>query len=132
MAVSRGLTTADSTLYANSTLALDVETGRIVWYRQHVPGESLDMDEGFEQVLADIDGVPALLTTGKHGVLWKLDRRDGTFLGMKETVFQNILSINPETGAVQYRDDITNARLGEWVSVCPSGTCQRQWDTLRD
>ena len=127
VAASRGLTTADSTLYANSTLALDVETGRIVWYRQHVPGESLDMDEGFEQVLADIDGVPSLLTTGKHGVLWKLDRRDGTFLGMKETVFQNILSINPETGAVQYRDDITNARLGEWVSVCPSTAGGKNW-----
>ena len=127
VAVSRGLTTADSTLYANSTLALDVETGRIVWYRQHVPGESLDMDEGFEQVLADIDGVPALLTIGKHGVLWKLDRRDGTFLGMKETVFQNILSIDPETGAVQYREDIANARVGDWMSVCPSTAGGKNW-----
>ena len=127
VAVSRGLTTADSTLYANSTLALDVETGRIVWYRQHVPGESLDMDEGFEQVLADIDGVPALLTIGKHGVLWKLDRRDGTFLGMKETVFQNILSIDPETGAVQYREDIANAKVGDWMSVCPSTAGGHNW-----
>ena len=127
VAVSRGLTTADSTLYANSTLALDVETGRMVWYRQHVPGESLDMDEGFEQVLADIDGVPALLTIGKHGVLWKLDRRDGTFLGMKETVFQNILSIDPGTGAVQYREDIANARVGDWMSVCPSTAGGHNW-----
>ena len=127
VAASRGLTTADSTLYANSTLALDVETGRMVWYRQHVPGESLDMDEGFEQVLADIDGVPALLTIGKHGVLWKLDRRDGTFLDMKETVFQNILSIDPETGAVQYREDIANARVGDWMSVCPSTAGGHNW-----
>jgi len=127
VAVSRGLTTADSTLYANSTLALDVETGRIVWYRQHVPGESLDMDEGFEQILADIDGVPSLLTIGKHGVLWKLDRRDGTFLGMKETVFQNILSIDPGTGAVQYREDIANARVGDWMSVCPSTAGGKNW-----
>ena len=58
VAVSRGLTTADSTLYTNSTLALDVETGRIVWYRHHVPGESLDMDEGFEQVLATSTACP--------------------------------------------------------------------------
>ena len=127
VAASRGLTTADSTLYANSTLALDVETGRIVWHRTHVPGESLDMDEGFEQVLADIDGVPALLTIGKHGVLWKLDRRDGTFLDMKETVFQNILSIDPETGAVQYREDIANAQIGDWMSVCPSTAGGHNW-----
>ena len=127
VAASRGLTTADSTLYANSTLALDVETGRIVWYRQHVPGESLDMDEGFEQVLADIDGVPALLTIGKHGILWKLDRRDGTFLRMKETVFQNILSIDPETGAVEYREDIASAKVGDWMSVCPSTAGGKNW-----
>ena len=127
MAVSRGLTMADSTLFANSTLALDVDTGRMVWYRQHVPAESLDMDEGFEQVLVDIEGVPALLAIGKHGILWKLDRRDGSFLGMKEMVFQNILSIDPETGAVTYRDDIQNAGIGDWVSVCPSTAGGHNW-----
>jgi alcohol dehydrogenase (cytochrome c) len=127
VAASRGLTTADRTLYANSTLALDVDDGRIVWYRTHVPGESLDMDEGFEQVLVDINGRPSLLTIGKHGVLWKLDRRDGTFLGMKETVFQNILSIDARTGAVEYRDDIANAGVGDWVSVCPSTAGGHNW-----
>jgi alcohol dehydrogenase (cytochrome c) len=74
---------------------LDENTGEIVWYRQHVPAESLDLDEAMEQVLIDVDGVPALVTSGKHGVLWKLDRRDGTFLSHKEMVFQNILEIEP-------------------------------------
>ena len=127
VAASRGLTTAHATLFANSTLALDVRDGRMVWVRTHVPGESLDMDEGFEQVLVDIEGRPVLLTIGKHGVLWKLDRRDGRFLGMKETVFQNILSIDPETGAVTYRDDIKNAKIGDWVSVCPSTAGGHNW-----
>ena len=127
MAVSRGQTMADSTLFANSTLALDVDNGDLVWYRQHVPAESLDMDEGFEQVLADIEGRPSLLAIGKHGVLWKLDRRDGTFLGMKEMVFQNILSIDPETGAVTYREDIQNAGIGDWVDVCPSTAGGHNW-----
>ena len=126
-AISRGMTMADSTLYANSTLALDVDTGEIVWHRQHVPAESLDMDEGFEQVLADIEGRPSLLTIGKHGVLWKLDRRDGTFLGLREMVNQNILSIDTETGSVTYRDDIANAGFGDWVSVCPSTAGGHNW-----
>ena len=127
VAASRGLTTADPTLFANSTLALDVTSGEIVWYRTHVPGESLDMDEGFEQVLVDIEGRPSLLTIGKHGVLWKLDRRDGSFIAMKETVFQNILSIDPETGAVRYRADIEKAKIGDWVSVCPSTAGGHNW-----
>ena len=127
VAASRGLSTADATLFANSTLALDVTTGEIAWYRTHVPGESLDMDEGFEQVLVDIEGRPLLLTIGKHGVLWKLDRRDGRFIAMKETVFQNILSIDPETGVVRYREDIENAKIGDWVSVCPSTAGGHNW-----
>ncbi len=124
---SRGLTMADSALYTSSTLALDEDTGEIVWYRQHVPAESLDLDEGMEQVLLDVEGIPALMTSGKHGVLWKLDRRDGSFLGMKEAVFQNVLEIDPEIGTVQYRADIRDAQVGEWVSVCPSTAGGKNW-----
>ena len=121
VAASRGLTTADAALYTNSTLALDVDDGRIVWYRQHVPGESLDLDEGMDQVLVDVEGVPALLTMGKYGILWKLDRRNGSFLGLKDSGIQNAFAeVNPETGAVRYRDDIQRARAGDWISVCPS------------
>ena len=35
-------------LYTNSTLALDPATGEMKWYFQHLPAESLDMDEVFE------------------------------------------------------------------------------------
>jgi len=129
MAWSRDMTVADSALYTSSTLALDVETGRIVWHRQHVPGESFDMDEAFEQVLADVAGRPALLAIGKHGVLWKLDRRTGEFLGHLETVHQNLLSIDPETGAVEYREDIRNAQVGQWLSVCPSTAGGHNWQS---
>ena len=127
MAVSRGLTPSDSVLYANSTLALDVRDGRIVWYRSHAPGESLDLDTGYEQVLVDVAGQPVLLTVGKDGLLWKLDRRDGRFLGVKETVFQNVWHIDVETGTVQYREDIRSARTGEWLSVCPSTAGGHNW-----
>jgi alcohol dehydrogenase (cytochrome c) len=128
VAASRGLSTSDSTLYANSTLALDVEDGHIVWYRQHVPGETLDMDEAFEQVLVDVDGQPLHLSIGKSGILWKLDRRDGSFLGLTETVYQNVFSVvDRETGAVQYREDIQEARIGDWMSVCPSTAGGHNW-----
>ena len=43
---SRGLTVHDPALYTNSTLALNPADGSIRWYRQHVPGEALDLDEG--------------------------------------------------------------------------------------
>ena len=130
-AVSRGLTTADSTLFTNSTLALDVDDGHIVWYRQHVPGEALDLDTGTEQVLVDVDGVlPVVLTAGKDGVLWKLDRRDGRFLGLTETVYQNVFDVlDRETGAVEYRDDIDDMQFGEWLSICPSTAGGHNWQS---
>ena len=130
VAASRGLTTADATAYANSTLALNVEDGRIVWYYTHVPGESLDMDEAFVRVLVDLDGTPVVFSVGKHGILWKLDRRDGTFLKHKETVFQNILQVDPKSGAVRYRKDIQHAKVGQWVSVCPSTAGGHNWPSM--
>ena len=128
MAVTRGLTTEDAALYTNSTLALDPDDGRLVWYRQHVPGESLDMDESFEQVLVDLYDEPFLLTIGKSGILWKLDRRNGEFLGLQQTVFQNVFSeLNLETGQVRYREDIRDMKVGEWLSVCPSTAGGHNW-----
>lgn len=130
MAVSRGLSTEDAALYSNSTLAIDPDDGRIVWYRQHVPGESLDMDEAFEQVLIDLFDEPFLFTIGKSGILWKLNRRTGEFQGLQQTVFQNVFSdINLETGEVRYREDIRNMQVGEWLSVCPSTAGGHNWQS---
>ena len=86
------------------------------------------MDEAFEQVLATADGVPVHLSIGKSGILWKLDRRDGSFLGLTETVFQNVFeSLDRETGAVRYRKDIREAQIGDWLSVCPSTAGGHNW-----
>jgi len=130
MAITRGLTTDDAALFSNSTLAINPDDGRIAWYRQHVPGETMDMDEAYEQILVDIDDQATLFTIGKHGILWKLDRKTGDFLGHKETVYQNIFSaIDAETGVVHYREDIRNIQFGEWLSVCPSTAGGHNWQS---
>lgn len=128
VAASRGLTTEDSTLYANSTLALDPKTGKIIWFFQHAPGESLDLDVVYERVLIDVEGRPLVLTIGKDGLLWKLDRRTGAFVGVTETVFQNVFEkIDHETGALRYRKDIREAKVGDWMSACPSTAGGHNW-----
>lgn len=128
VAASRGLTTEHETLYANSTLALDIDTGEIVWYFTHVPGETLDMDESFERIVVDVDGERVVLSAGKNGILWKLDARTGRFLGLTETVYQNVFeTVDRETGRVVYREDIRNAKIGDWMSVCPSTAGGHNW-----
>ena len=121
VAASRGMTAADAALYTNSTLALDPRTGKLQWHFQHVPGETLDMETGFERVLVDIGPDKFVLTVGKDGLLWKLDRQNGKFVAVAETLYQNIFkSIDHSTGRVEYRDDIMKAGVDDKVSVCPS------------
>ena len=121
VAASRGMTTRQDALYTNSTLALNPRTGRVQWYFQHVPGETLDLDIVYERVLIDADGETLLFTIGKDGILWKLDRRTGQFLDLRETVHQDIFeSIDRETGRVRYRQDIRDAGIGDRVPACPS------------
>ena len=127
VAASRGLSIDDQTLYANSTLAIDPDDGELAWYYQHVPAESLDLDVVYERVLVDLDGEPVLLTIGKDGLLWKLNRRTGAFLSVVETVYQNIFDVDRQTGALRYRDDIREMQINDWVTVCPSTAGGHNW-----
>ena len=109
-----------STAYANSTVALDADTGKLAWYFNHAPGETLDLDEVFERVLVDDNGQKLVFSAGKDGVLWKNERLTGKYLGHKETVFQNIYdSFDPVTGEPHFRNDIVEQRIGEWVGRRP-------------
>ena len=130
MRVSRGSGNG-ATLYANSTLALNADTGKLAWYHDHAPGETLDLDEVFERVLVDDQGQNLVFSAGKTGILWKLDRRTGKYLGHKEMVFQNVYdSINPTTGEPHYRNDIVEQRIGEGVLGCPSTEGGKNWPAM--
>jgi len=113
-------------LYSNATIALDVETGKLKWYHQPAPDENLDLDEVYEKVLVDEGQQKILLTTGKKGILWKLDRSSGKFLDYVPAVFQNVfINIDRTTGRGTYRPDILTAKPGDTRPSCPSpaGPC---------
>jgi alcohol dehydrogenase (cytochrome c) len=96
-----------------------------------MPGESLDLDEVFERVLVDVGDQKALFTIGKVGVLWKIDRQTGKYLGHKETVFQNVFEkIDPKTGTPTYRADIRGQELNQWIPSCPSTEGGHNWQAM--
>jgi alcohol dehydrogenase (cytochrome c) len=128
MQASRG--TKGTALYTSSTLALRPDDGKLAWYFQHVPGETLDMDEVYERVLVDIGDRKTVFTIGKAGILWKLDRKTGEFIDAKETVFQNIFSINHTTGKLTYRPDILEQEIGKWTPSCPSTEGGHNWQAM--
>jgi alcohol dehydrogenase (cytochrome c) len=128
MPASRGMAGLDAGLYTSSTVALDVKSGKLAWHYQHSPGEALDLDVVFERVLVDAGNEKWVLTVGKDGVLWKLDRRTGEYLDHAETLFQNVwASFDRETGQPRYRDDILEHKVGEWVDGCPSSEGGHNW-----
>jgi alcohol dehydrogenase (cytochrome c) len=89
------------------------------------------MDEVFERVLVDVDGRQDLFTIGKPGILWKLDRESGQFLGYKETVRQNLFTrIDSKTGEPTYRKDILEQKVGEWFDICPSTEGGHNWQAM--
>ena len=131
MPASRSLSIFDSGLFTNSTVAVNVDDGELDWFFQHVPAEALDLDEVFERVLIDRGDDKLVYSIGKHGILWKHDRVTGEFIGYLETVFQNAFTnIDAATGAVTYRDDIANAQLDQWISVCPSTAGGKDWHSM--
>jgi alcohol dehydrogenase (cytochrome c) len=117
-----------ATLFANSTLALDVDTGKLKWYFSHSPGETFDLDEVFERILIDHGDQKTLMTIGKPGILWKLDRVTGKYLDSRQTVFQNVfVKIDPETGEPTYRDDVIDQKVTEWLPSCPGPEGGKNW-----
>ncbi|PLW81549.1 alcohol dehydrogenase [Kineobactrum sediminis] len=120
VAASRGMSATDEALYTNSTLALRADTGELVWYFQHIPGETIDMEVGFERVLIDVDGDKRVFTIGKDGLLWQLDRKSGEYVNVAETLPQTIYAeIDKVRGVVHYRDDIVAAGVGDTIEACP-------------
>ncbi|MDG1461563.1 MAG: PQQ-binding-like beta-propeller repeat protein, partial [Luminiphilus sp.] len=128
-AVSRGMSTGDAALYTNSTLAVDPKTGEIAWYFQHIPGETIDMEVGFERILATSDGVPVVMTVGKDGILWKLNRQTGEYIDLMETMKQNIFTVNREAGVLTYREDIVAADIGDTFTACPGIYGGHNWQS---
>jgi alcohol dehydrogenase (cytochrome c) len=127
---SRG-TGAASALYSSATLALRPKDGTVAWYFQHVPGESLDLDEVYERVLVDIGDRKIAFTIGKAGILWKLDRKTGEFLDAKETVFQNVFTwLDRKKGLLAYRPDIIASKTGQWIPSCPSTEGGHNWQAM--
>jgi alcohol dehydrogenase (cytochrome c) len=134
-------------LYHNSTLALDGNTGEIVWYYQHLV-DHWDLDHPFERILVDtavapdpsevpwinpdvepgevrrvVTGVP-----GKTGVVYTLDRETGEFLWARPTVEQNVITeIDGSTGTVVVNEQLLFDGVGQQRLVCPGSTGGKNW-----
>lgn len=76
-----GGTRVGSNRFADSLLAIDVASGKLVWHQQLIHHDLWDFDLAAQPVLADIDvqGIPApgVIQATKTGMLYVFDRRSG-------------------------------------------------------
>ena len=135
-------------LYHNSTLALDVETGEIVWYYQHL-NDNWDLDHPYERLLIDTAVTPDASAVswinprlrpgevrkvmtgipGKTGVVYTLDRETGEFLWATPTVAQNVINdIDGATGEVTENPELIFTALGQELLACPSWAGGKDWE----
>jgi alcohol dehydrogenase (cytochrome c) len=134
-------------LYSTSTLALDADTGKIVWHYQHII-DQWDFDHTFERLLVDTQVAPdpkavawinprikpgerrQVLTgiPGKTGIVYTLDRKTGEFLWATPTVRQNVVqSIDGATGAPHMNPATIFTGPDQSRDVCPSFAGGKNW-----
>jgi alcohol dehydrogenase (cytochrome c) len=121
-------------LYTNSTLAIDPDTGKLIWYFQHLPSDNWNLDHAFERVLVDVDsgGEPKkiLLTVGKTGIVWALDRKTGKYLWSTETVPQNVISKVDSDGKITLNEAMKPKELNVEYLACPSLYGGKIWQAM--
>jgi len=68
-------------LFGNCLVALNAQTGKLVWYFQTIHHDLIDYDLASAPVLMDVrqkgKDIPAVAVIGKAGLMYILDRRDG-------------------------------------------------------
>lgn len=125
--VSRG--TDGAALYSNTTLAISVTTGEVVWYRQTIPGETHDLDEVYESILIDHGARRSLFKMGKIGILWEIDRRTGEIVQATDLGYQNLVTLDPTTGEVEYRPGVI-PKINEPIDQCPGTLGFKNWPAM--
>ena len=125
--ISRG--TDGDVLFTNSVLALDPESGKVMWYRQLIQGETHDQDEVFESVLIDRDGRSSLFKMGKLGILWEIDRKNGDFVAAHDLGYQSIVNLDPKTGKIAYKQEMI-PKAGVPITFCPGLGGIKNWRAM--
>jgi alcohol dehydrogenase (cytochrome c) len=143
--------TTPADLYSNSTVALNPDTGKLVWYYQHLPADDWDEDYPHERTLIRTAVSPdpkfvkwinpdirkgqqrdVSLSVGEGGGIWALDRQTGQFLWASPFPFEHpnflISDIDVKTGRVTINKDLIFTGPDQHKVICYWNT-RSYWPT---
>ena len=93
-------------LYSSSTLAINPDTGKIVWHYQNTPNDGWDFDGVNEFVTFDMDGKRVGAKADRNGFFYVNDAKTGQLLNAFPFVKVNwATSIDLKTGRPNYSPD---------------------------
>lgn len=118
-------------LYTDSTLAINPDTGRLVWYFQHQPNDQWDLDWAFERHLIKLPVNGAMktvvVTGGKQAIFDVMEADSGKYVFSMDLGIQNVVTaIDPRTGAKRVNPRQTPGD-GEAKLICPHAGGGKSW-----
>ncbi|MBI4887492.1 MAG: PQQ-binding-like beta-propeller repeat protein [Acidobacteria bacterium] len=137
--------TSPSELYSNSTLALNVETGKLVWYFQELPSDDWDADHNQERLLVHTRVAPdpkfvkwinpaikpgaeqdVIVTVGEGGGMFAVAQQTGQFLWARPFPFDdpnvNMTVVDVTTGKTGVNPDKLFKKDGDTITGCYHNT----------
>ncbi|MBT73755.1 MAG: hypothetical protein CMQ15_17270 [Gammaproteobacteria bacterium] len=118
-------------LYTNATIALNPDSGELVWYYQHLENDQWDLDWAFERQIVSIpfegESRKAVVNMGKLGILDAVDAATGEYLFSMDVGLQNIVTaIDSETG-YKTINAYTDPQLEETRLICSTHYGTKSW-----
>jgi alcohol dehydrogenase (cytochrome c) len=137
--------TAPANLYSNSTVALDVTTGKLLWYYQELPGDDWDADHNHERILVHTRVSPdpkqvkwissalapdqerdIVITVAEGGGMFALELATGEFLWARPFPYDdpniNMNGIDLKTGQTRVNYDKLFKKDGDHIIGCYHNT----------
>ena len=118
-------------LFTDCTLAFDPDTGRLVWYFQHVHNDQWDLDWAFEQQVMRLAGLNGgkkmIVTSGKMGIYEGMDAATGKYIFSHDLGIQNVVAaIDPKSGEKTINPEVIVGD-GKPHTICPHPGGGREW-----
>jgi alcohol dehydrogenase (cytochrome c) len=118
-------------LYTDSTVAINPDTGTLVWYYQHLANDQWDLDWAFERHLIKlpINGTmkTVAVTGGKQAIFDALEADTGKYVFSMDLGLQNVVKeINPRSGAKTIDPNLVPGD-GQTKLVCPHAGGSKVW-----
>jgi alcohol dehydrogenase (cytochrome c) len=129
LVVQSGVT--NDLLYTDSTVAINPDTGKVVWHFQHQPNDQWDFDWAFGRLVfkMPVGGTQktVVATSGKQAIYDVVEADTGKYVTSMDLGLQDVvLSVDPRTGEKKINLRLVPSNR-DAITVCPHAGGAKSW-----